>query len=118
MTEGQENAQKTYDTAANAYNEAVKAYNTALSGITGNNGDKVIAGLKQAVDKVSSDLQQAVDKVSSDLQQATIALQIATANTNSSLENSNKTLASASINGTSHLTVNENIVQTISQYPL
>lgn len=24
MTEGQENAQKTYDTAANAYNEAVK----------------------------------------------------------------------------------------------
>ena len=34
MTEGQENAQKTYDTAANAYNEAVKA----LSGITGNNG--------------------------------------------------------------------------------
>ncbi|EAJ2336410.1 hypothetical protein C0O80_06610 [Campylobacter jejuni] len=104
MTEGQENAQKTYDTAANAYNEAVKAYNTALSGITGNNGDKVIAGLKQAVDKVSSDLQQ-----------ATIALQIATANTNSSLEN---TLASASINGTSHLTVNENIVQTISQYPL
>lgn len=57
MTEGQENAQKTYDTAANAYNEAVKAYNTALSGITGNNGDKVIAGLKQAVDKVSSDLQ-------------------------------------------------------------
>lgn len=107
MTEGQENAQKTYDTAANAYNEAVKAYNTALSGITGNNGDKVIAGLKQAVDKVSSDLQQ-----------ATIALQIATASTNSSLENSNKTLASASINGTSHLTVNENIVQTISQYPL
>lgn len=96
MTEGQENAQKTYDTAANAYNEAVKAYNTALSGITGNNGDKVIAGLKQA----------------------TIALQIATASTNSSLENSNKTLASASINGTSHLTVNENIVQTISQYPL
>ncbi|ELN6926203.1 hypothetical protein RZY64_001986, partial [Campylobacter jejuni] len=55
---------------------------------------------------------------SSDLQQATIALQIATASTNSSLENSNKTLASASINGTSHLTVNENIVQTISQYPL
>ncbi|EPV3497324.1 hypothetical protein ACV4F0_000343 [Campylobacter jejuni] len=107
MTEGQENAQKTYDTAANAYNEAVKAYNTALSGITGNNGDKVIAGLKQAVDKVSSDLQQ-----------ATIALQIATASTNSSLENSNKTLAIASINGTSHLTVNENIVQTISQYPL
>lgn len=103
MTEGQENAQKTYDTATNAYNEAVKA----LSGITGNNGDKVIAGLKQAVDKVSSDLQQ-----------ATIALQIATASTNSSLENSNKTLASASINGTSHLTVNENIVQTISQYPL
>lgn len=103
MTEGQENAQKTYDTAANAYNEAVKA----LSGITGNNGDKVIAGLKQAVDKVSSDLQQ-----------ATIALQIATASTNSSLENSNKTLASVSINGTSHLTVNENIVQTISQYPL
>ncbi len=103
MTEGQENAQKTYDTAANAYNEVVKA----LSGITGNNGDKVIAGLKQAVDKVSSDLQQ-----------ATIALQIATASTNSSLENSNKTLASASINGTSHLTVNENIVQTISQYPL
>ncbi len=95
MTEGQENAQKTYDTAVNAYNEAVKAYNTALSGITGNNGDKVIAGLKQAVDKVSSDLQQ-----------ATIALQIATASTNSSLENSNKTLASASINGTSHLTVN------------
>lgn len=95
MTEGQENAQKTYDTAANAYNEAVKAYNTTLSGITGNNGDKVIAGLKQAVDKVSSDLQQ-----------ATIALQIATASTNSSLENSNKTLASASINGTSHLTVN------------
>lgn len=41
----------------------------------GNNGDKVIAGLKQAVDKVSSDLQQ-----------ATIALQIATASTNSSLE--------------------------------
>ncbi|EAH6453665.1 hypothetical protein YP23_09835 [Campylobacter jejuni] len=107
MTEGQENAQKTYDTAANAYNEAVKACNTALSDITGNNGDKVIAGLKQAVDKVSSDLQQ-----------ATIALQIAIANTNSSLENSNKTLASASINGTSHLTVNENIVQTISQYPL
>ncbi|EJB9754494.1 hypothetical protein MXI26_002051, partial [Campylobacter jejuni] len=35
-----------------------------------------------------------------------IALQIATASTNSSLENSNKTLASASINGTSHLTVN------------
>lgn len=95
MTEGQENAQKTYNTAVNAYNEAVKAYNTALSGITGNNGDKVIAGLKQAVDKVSSDLQQ-----------ATIALQIATASTNSSLENSNKTLASASINGTSHLTVN------------
>ncbi len=95
MTEGQENAQKTYDTAANAYNEAVKAYNTTLSGITGNNGDKVIAGLKQAVDKVSSDLQQ-----------ATIALQIATVSTNSSLENSNKTLASASINGTSHLTVN------------
>lgn len=95
MTEGQENAQKTYDTAVNAYNEAVKAYNTALSGITSNNGDKVIAGLKQAVDKVSSDLQQ-----------ATIALQIATASTNSSLENSNKTLASASINGTSHLTVN------------
>lgn len=95
MTEGQENAQKTYDTTANAYNEAVKAYNTTLSGITGNNGDKVIAGLKQAVDKVSSDLQQ-----------ATIALQIATASTNSSLENSNKTLASASINGTSHLTVN------------
>ncbi|HED6109072.1 TPA: hypothetical protein R5W34_001035 [Campylobacter jejuni] len=90
-----------------AYNEAVKACNTALSGITGNNGDKVIAGLKQAIDKVSSDLQQ-----------ATIALQIATASTNSSLENSNKTLASASINGTSHLTVNENIVQTISQYPL
>ncbi|HED5136339.1 TPA: hypothetical protein R4983_000268 [Campylobacter jejuni] len=96
MTKGQENAQKTYDTAVNAYNEAVKACNTALSGITGNNGDKVIAGLKQA----------------------TIALQIATASTNSSLENSNKTLASASINGTSHLTVNENIVQTISQYPL
>lgn len=95
MTEGQENAQKTYDTAANAYNEVVKAYNTTLSGITGNNGDKVIAGLKQAVDKVSSDLQQ-----------ATIALQIATVSTNSSLENSNKTLASASINGTSHLTVN------------
>lgn len=95
MTEGQENAQKTYDTAANAYNEAVKAYNTALSGITGSNGDKVIAGLKQAVDKASSDLQQ-----------ATIALQIATASTNSSLENSNKTLASASIDGTSHLTIN------------
>lgn len=95
MTEGQENAQKTYDTAVNAYNEVVKAYNTALSGITGSNGDKVIAGLKQAVDKASSDLQQ-----------ATIALQIATASTNSSLENSNKTLASASIDGTSHLTIN------------
>lgn len=29
MTEGQENAQKTYDTAVNAYNEAVKAYNSS-----------------------------------------------------------------------------------------
>lgn len=46
MTEGQENAQKTYDTAANAYNEAVKAYNAALSGITGNNADTTLAGLK------------------------------------------------------------------------
>lgn len=94
INEKQNTAQKTYDTAVNAYNEAVKAYNAALSGITGNNGDKVLEGLKQAVDKASSDLQQ-----------ATIALQTATASNNSSLENSNKTLASASIDGYK-LTVN------------
>ncbi|EAK0419080.1 filamentous hemagglutinin N-terminal domain-containing protein [Campylobacter jejuni] len=91
----QENAQKTYDAAVDAYNEAVKAYNTALSGITGNNGDKVLAGLKQAVDKASSDLQQ-----------ATTTLQTATASNNSSLKSSNDTLASASIDGTNHLTIN------------
>ncbi|HEG2598229.1 TPA: filamentous hemagglutinin N-terminal domain-containing protein [Campylobacter jejuni] len=95
INEEQEKIQKTYDDAVETYNKAVEAYNTALNGITGNNGDKVLAGLKQAVDKASSDLQQ-----------ATTALQTTTASNNSSLENSNKTLASASIDGTSHLTIN------------
>ncbi|EAK0368717.1 filamentous hemagglutinin N-terminal domain-containing protein, partial [Campylobacter jejuni] len=95
MNEEQEKNQKAYDAAVEAYNKAVEAYNTALKGFTGNNGDKVLEGLKQAVDKASSDLQQ-----------ATTALQTTTASNNSSLENSNKTLASASIDGTSHLTIN------------
>ncbi|MBX1795455.1 filamentous hemagglutinin N-terminal domain-containing protein [Campylobacter sp. US55] len=95
INEEQEKIQKTYDDAVETYNKAVEAYNTTLNGITGNNGDKVLAGLKQAVDKASSDLQQ-----------ATTALQTTTASNNSSLENSNKTLASASIDGTSHLTIN------------
>ncbi|ELL7906960.1 filamentous hemagglutinin N-terminal domain-containing protein [Campylobacter jejuni] len=95
MNEEQEKNQKAYDAAVKAYNKAVEAYNTALKGFTGNNGDKVLEGLKQAVDKASSDLQQ-----------ATTALQTTTASNNSSLENSNKTLASASIDGTSHLTIN------------
>ncbi|HEA7277434.1 TPA: hypothetical protein RXK40_001754, partial [Campylobacter jejuni] len=58
-TEQQKNTQEAYDAAVEAYNKAVEAYNIALSGITGNNGDKVLEGLKQAVDKASSDLQQA-----------------------------------------------------------
>ncbi|EAI4352474.1 filamentous hemagglutinin N-terminal domain-containing protein [Campylobacter jejuni] len=94
-TEQQKNTQEAYDAAVEAYNKAVEAYNIALSGITGNNGDKVLEGLKQAVDKASSDLQQ-----------ATTTLQTATASNNSSLKSSNDTLASASIDGTNHLAIN------------
>ncbi|EAK7320025.1 filamentous hemagglutinin N-terminal domain-containing protein, partial [Campylobacter jejuni] len=90
----QENAQKTYDDAVETYNKAVEAYNTALNGITGNNGDKVLAGLKQAVDKASSDLQQ-----------ATTALKDATSSNNSNLETNKQTIANASIDNYK-LTVN------------
>ncbi|EAL8916104.1 filamentous hemagglutinin N-terminal domain-containing protein [Campylobacter jejuni] len=94
MNEEQENIQKAYDAAVDAYNEAVKKYNAALSGVTGNNASETITALKTVLDKAYNDLKTAEANLES-----------TTASNNSSLENSNKTLASASIDGYK-LTVN------------
>ncbi|HHY1437600.1 TPA: filamentous hemagglutinin N-terminal domain-containing protein, partial [Campylobacter jejuni] len=58
----QANNKAEYDKAVKEYENAVKAYNAALSGITGNNGDKVLEGLKQAVDNAYKKVQDSISK--------------------------------------------------------
>ncbi|HEG0497601.1 TPA: hypothetical protein SB541_001576, partial [Campylobacter jejuni] len=58
----QANNKAEYDKAVKEYEDAVKVYNAALSGITGNNGDKVLEGLKQAVDNAYKKVQDSISK--------------------------------------------------------
>ncbi|EAK3931322.1 filamentous hemagglutinin N-terminal domain-containing protein [Campylobacter jejuni] len=51
-----------YDKAVKEYEDAVKAYNTALKGLTGNNADTTLAGLKQAVDNAYKKVQDSISK--------------------------------------------------------
>ncbi|MDP8373542.1 hypothetical protein RAO88_08680, partial [Campylobacter jejuni] len=51
-----------YDKAVEEYKKAVEAYNTALKGLTGNNADTTLAGLKQAVDNAYKKVQDSINK--------------------------------------------------------
>ncbi|EAI4080226.1 filamentous hemagglutinin N-terminal domain-containing protein [Campylobacter jejuni] len=51
-----------YDKAVEEYKKAVEAYNTALKGLTGNNADTTLAGLKQAVDNAYKKVQDSISK--------------------------------------------------------
>ncbi|ECL9363645.1 TPA: filamentous hemagglutinin N-terminal domain-containing protein, partial [Campylobacter jejuni] len=51
-----------YDKAVKEYEDAVKAYNTALKGLTGNNADTTLAGLKQAVNNAYKKVQDSISK--------------------------------------------------------
>ncbi|HEF8208977.1 TPA: filamentous hemagglutinin N-terminal domain-containing protein [Campylobacter jejuni] len=51
-----------YDKAVEEYKKAVEAYNTALKGLTGNNTDTTLAGLKQAVDNAYKKVQDSINK--------------------------------------------------------
>ncbi|EOI8484666.1 MULTISPECIES: two-partner secretion domain-containing protein [Campylobacter] len=52
-----------YDKAVEEYKKAVEAYNTALKGLTGNNADTTLAGLKQAVDNAYKKVQDSINKM-------------------------------------------------------
>lgn len=58
----QANNKTEYNKAVEEYTKAVEAYKTALKGLTGNNSDTTLAGLKQAVDNAYEKVQDSVSK--------------------------------------------------------